>query len=63
MGQPYVLLSRGENLRGGPNLECLNAAHLLREQFEQLWSYTDPADARSFVDNWQLQFQGHNLTP
>ena len=31
----------------------LNVAYLLREQFEQLWSYTDPADARSFSGNWQ----------
>jgi transposase len=40
----------------------LNAAYLLREQFEQLWSYTDPADARSFFDNWQQQLQGQNVT-
>ncbi len=41
----------------------LNVAYLLREQFEQLWSYTDPADARSFFDNWQKQLQGQDLAP
>ena len=50
-GQRYVLLSRRENLSDGgrQNLERLlqanarlNIAYLLREQFEQLWSYTDP---------------------
>ena len=47
-GQRYVLLSRRENLSDGgrQNLERLlqanarlNVAYLLREQFEQLWSY------------------------
>lgn len=41
----------------------LNVAYLLREQFEQLWSYTDPEDARSFFDNWQQQLQGQDLAP
>lgn len=41
----------------------LNVAYLLREQFEQLWSYTDPADARAFFDNWQQQLQGQDLAP
>jgi transposase len=71
-GQRYVLLSRRENLSDGgrQNLERLlqanarlNVAYLLREQFEQLWSYTDPADARSFFDNWQQQLQGQGLAP
>jgi len=71
-GQRYVLLSRRENLSDGgrQNLERLlranarlNIAYLLREQFEQLWSYTDPADARSFFDNWQQQLQGQGLAP
>jgi hypothetical protein len=71
-GQRYVLLSRRENLSDGgrQNLERLlqanarlNVAYLLREQFEQLWSYTDPADARSFFDNWQQQLQGQDLAP
>ena len=71
-GQRYVLLSCRENLSDGgrQNLERLlqanarlNIAYLLREQFEQLWSYTDPADARSFFDNWQQQLQGQDLAP
>ena len=71
-GQRYVLLSRRENLSDGgrQNLERLlqanarlNVAYLLREQFEQLWSYTDPADARSFFDNWRQQLLGQDLAP
>ena len=71
-GQRYVLLSRRENLSDGgrQNLERLlqanarlNVAYLLREQFEQLWSYTDPADARSFFDTWRQQLQGQDLAP
>lgn len=69
-GQRYVLLSRRENLSddGRKNLEKLlaanarlNVAYLLREQFEQLWSYTDEAQARAFFDNWREQLREQNL--
>jgi transposase len=60
-GQRYVLLSKRENLSadGRKNLESLlqanrrlNIAYILREQFEQLWDYTDSEQARAFFDNW-----------
>lgn len=71
-GQRYVLLSRRENLSddGRKNLEKLlnvnarlNIAYLLREQFEQLWGYTDAAEARAFFDQWQTQLRGQDLPP
>ena len=71
-GQRYVLLSRRENLSDGgrQNLERLlqanarlNVAYLLREQFEQLWSYTDAGDARSFFDNWRTNCRDRTSSP
>ena len=71
-GQRYVLLSRRENLNddGRKNLEKLlqanarlNIAYLLREQFEQLWSYSNATEARAFFDNWRAQLQGQDLVP
>jgi transposase len=69
-GQRYVLLSKRGNLsdNGRKNLEKLlqensrlNVAYLLREQFEQLWSYTNAEHARTFFDNWRDQLQDHDL--
>ncbi len=71
-GQRYVLLSRRENLTadGRKNLEQLlqanarlNVAYLLREQFEQLWDYANPEDARAFFDAWREQLRGQDLKP
>jgi len=71
-GQRYVLLSRRENLSDNrrKNLERLlqanarlNIAYLLREQFEQLWDYVSPKDARAFFDAWRDQLRDQDLKP
>ena len=71
-GQRYVLLSRRENLTDDArkNLERLlqantrlNVAYLLREQFEQLWDYADPADAKAFFDRWRDQLLDQDMAP
>ena len=41
----------------------LNVAYLLREQFEQLWDYANPEDARAFFDAWREQLRGQDLKP
>jgi transposase len=60
-GQKYVLLTRWRNLtaRGRRSLKLLfgankrlHTAYLLKESFEQLWSYETPGWARRFFDNW-----------
>lgn len=67
-GQKYTLLSSRENLSssGRANLQRLlkknkrlYTAYLLKESFEQLWSYRKEAWARKFFDNWResLKFQ------
>lgn len=69
-GQRYVLLSKRENLSadGRKNLETLleentrlNIAYILREQFEQLWDYADPEQARAFFDNWRNGLDDQDL--
>jgi len=71
-GQKYVLLSNKENLssEGKQNLRLLlkankrlNTAYLLREQFDQMWSYTSEAWARKFFDNWKAQLRWQRLKP
>ncbi len=71
-GQRYVLLSKRDNLSddGRKNLmrllqanERLSVAYLLREQFEQLWSYDDETTAQAFFANWKAQLHGQDLKP
>jgi transposase len=67
-GQKYTLLSSRENLTspGRANLrrllkanKRLNTAYLLKESFEQMWSYRQEGWARRFFDNWKdaLKYQ------
>lgn len=60
-GQKYNLLSSKENLtgEGRKNLRVLlaankrlNTAYLLKESFDQLWTYNSETWARKFFDNW-----------
>ncbi|MGD0025791.1 MAG: transposase [Xanthobacteraceae bacterium] len=71
-GQKYVLLSHRENLTGAGkrNLQLLlkankrlNAAYILRESFDQLWTYKSEAWARKFFDNWKAQLRWQRLKP
>jgi len=71
-GQKYVLLSHRENLtpEGRRSLKLLlktnkrlNAAYLLREQFDQLWDYKSEPWARKFFDNWKAQLRWQRLEP
>jgi transposase len=71
-GQKYVLLSHRENLtdEGRYNLQLLlkankrlNTAYILRESFDQLWSYRSEVWARKFFDNWKSQLRWQRLKP
>jgi len=71
-GQKYVLLSNRENLTPESEKSLslllkankrLNTAYILREQFEQLWSYKSEAWARKFFDNWKAQLRWQKLEP
>jgi transposase len=71
-GQKYVLLSHKENLtaEGRQSLQLLlkankrlNTAYILRESFDQLWTYTSEAWARKFFDNWKAQLRWQRLKP
>ena len=71
-GQKYVLLSHKENLttEGRQSLKLLlkankrlNTAYILRESFDQLWTYTSEAWARKFFDNWKAQLRWQRLKP
>ncbi len=71
-GQKYALLSRWRNLtlpgRRGLKLlfnanKRLHTAYLLKESFEQLWSYERPAWARRFFDNWRASLKWQRLKP
>jgi len=71
-GQKYVLLSHKENLttEGKKSLHLLlnankrlNTAYILREAFDQLWTYTSEAWARRFFDNWKAQLRWQRLKP
>jgi len=61
-GQKYTLLSRHENLQrdGRRSLKLLlkankrlNTAYVLKESFDQLWSYNTEGWARRFFENWR----------
>jgi transposase len=71
-GQKYVLLSHRENLssEGKHSLKLLlsankrlNTADILRESFDQLWTYKSEAWARKFFDNWKAQLRWQRLKP
>jgi transposase len=71
-GQKYTLLSRWRNLtlEGRKALKLLfNAnkrlykAYLLKESFEQLWSYESPVWARRFFFNWRESLRWQRLEP
>jgi len=71
-GQKYVLLSHRENLspEGKQSLRLLlaankrlNTAYILRESFDQLWSYRSEVWARKFFDNWKAQLRWQRLAP
>jgi transposase len=71
-GQKYALLSRWRNLTlsGKKALKLLfnankrlHTAYLLKESFEQLWSYEQPGWARRFFDNWRASLKWQRLKP
>ena len=71
-GQKYALLSRWRNLTfsGKKALKLLfnankrlQTAYLLKESFEQLWSYEQPGWARRFFDNWRASLKWQRLKP
>jgi transposase len=71
-GQKYALLSRWRNLTlpGRKSLKLLfhankrlHTAYLLKESFEQLWSYETPGWARRFFDNWRQALKWQRLRP
>lgn len=71
-GQKYALLSRWRNLTlsGKKGLKLLfnankrlHTAYLLKESFEQLWSYETPGWARRFFDNWRESLKWQRLRP
>jgi transposase len=71
-GQKFALLTRWRNLntQGKEGLKLLfNAnrrlytAYLLKESFEQLWSYETPGWARRFFDNWRASLKWQRLEP
>jgi len=41
----------------------LHTAYLLKESFEQLWSYETPGWARRFFDNWVASLKWQRLRP
>ena len=71
-GQKYVLLSHRENLgsAGKRSLKILlaankrlNTAYILRESFDQLWTYRSEVWARKFFDTWKAQLRWQRLAP
>ena len=71
-GQRYTLLSRRANLsyRGRRALQLLlranrrlQVAYLLKESFDQLWSYRREGWARAFFENWQQALRWQRLKP
>jgi transposase len=69
-GQKYTLLSRRANLerdgRRSLNLllkanNRLNTAYLLKESFDQLWSYDTEGWARRFFENWRNSLRWQRL--
>src|SRR6266496_1550260 len=41
----------------------LNTAYVLKENFGQLWDYTDPIWARAFFDRWRDSLKWQRLKP
>lgn len=71
-GQKYTLLSHWENLteKGREALELLfnanrrlNRAYLLKEQFGELWSCRNDADAWQFFSRWRESLRWQRLEP
>jgi len=71
-GQKYTLLSHRENLTlaGRQALKTLlaankrlNTAYLLKESFDQLWSYGREGWARRFFENWRAALKWQRLGP
>jgi transposase len=71
-GQRYTLLSNAENLthEGRESLKKLlaankrlNTAYLLKESFDQLWSYKSEAWMRKFFENWKSSLKWQRLEP
>ena len=71
-GQRYTLLSHWGNLsrEGRAALKLLlhankrlNTAYLLKESFDQLWTYLSPAWARRFFDQWCDALRWQRLQP
>jgi transposase len=71
-GQKYTLLSNEENLskEARKNLKLLlaankkiNTAYILKESFEQLWSYNTNGWARRFFENWRDSLKWQRIKP
>ena len=71
-GQKYTLLSHRENLttQGRRSLKLLlnanqrlSTAYILKEEFEQLWSYNREGWARRFFENWRDSLKWQRLKP
>ena len=71
-GQRYTLLTKKENLTLDARKSLrellrrnkrLNKAYMLKEQFEQLWSYRNPGNARKFFDRWKEALKWARLKP
>lgn len=71
-GQKYVLLRNRENLdlKGRRSLALLlkankrlQTAYLLKEAFDQFWTYRSPAWARKFFEHWKEALKWQRLKP
>ena len=71
-GQKYTLLSHRANLttQGRRSLKLLlnankrlSTAYILKEQFDQLWSYQKAAWARRFFEHWRDSLKWQRLKP
>lgn len=71
-GQKYTLLSHWANLtmKGRNSLgllfnanKRLNTAYLLKESFDQLWTYQSPGWARRAFENWREGLRWQRLKP
>lgn len=71
-GQKYILLRNKENLdqKGRQSLKMLlhanrrlQKAYLLKESFDQLWTYKSDTWARKFFENWRDALKWQRLKP
>jgi transposase len=71
-GQKYALLAHPENLKPGGRRALrellaankrLNTAYVLKEQFDQLWSYRSETWAKRFFENWRASLKWQRLKP